>query len=91
MAEGLLRTMFSERYHAFSAGVFATAVYPRAVQAMQEIGIDTSFQRFKAREVMHRSFADPAAVLGSEEEQLWAFRSARDEIREWVSATFGRA
>jgi len=123
MAEGLLRAMYPNRYEAYSAGVAATFVDPRAVRAMAEIGIDISAQRSKtaqefqdtifdlaitvcdrakqacpicsthlqqpstsprAREVIHRSFADPAAAAGSEEEQLEAFRRVRDEIREWI-------
>jgi len=43
----------------------------------------------RARAVVHRSFADPAAAAGSEEEQLLAFRRARDEIKDWISQTFG--
>ena len=39
----------------------------------------------KAREVIHRSFEDPAAALGTEEEQLEAFRRVRDEIADWIS------
>jgi arsenate reductase len=33
---------------------------------------------------LHRSFADPAALQGTEEERLAAFRRARDEIREYL-------
>ncbi len=116
MAEGLLRAMYPDRYEAYSAGVVATSVDPRAVRAMLEIGIDISAQRSKssqefqdtifdlavtvcdrakqacpicstelklpsksprAREVIHKSFADPAAVSGSEEEQLEAFRQGQ--------------
>ncbi|MBN1235816.1 MAG: arsenate reductase ArsC [Methanotrichaceae archaeon] len=44
----------------------------------------------KAREVKHHSFEDPAAATGSEEEQLQAFRRVRDEIKDWISQTFGR-
>ena len=128
MAEGLLRSMFGDRYEAHSAGTLATSVDPRAVQAMREIGIDISGQRSKssqefegtifdlavtvcdrarqacpicstnldlpgpapkAREVMHRSFEDPAAATGSVEEQLLAFRRVRDEIKGWIARTFG--
>lgn len=128
VAEGLLRAMFGDRYEAYSAGVKATAVDPRAVRAMGEIGIDISGQRSKssqefpdtvfelaatvcdrarqacpicsteielpartprAREVIHRSFLDPAATKGSEEEKMQAFRRVRDEIKEWISQTFG--
>ena len=44
----------------------------------------------KAREVIHRSFEDPAAALGTEEEQIEAFRRVRDEIADWISQKFGR-
>jgi arsenate reductase len=129
MAEGLLQAMFGDRYEAYSAGVEATSVDPRAVFVMKEIGIDISSQRSKssqefqdivfdqaitvcdrakqacpicstqlqlpskiprAKVVIHRSFADPALAAGSEEEQLEAFRQVRDEIKEWISQTFGR-
>ncbi|AKB29352.1 Arsenate reductase [Methanosarcina siciliae T4/M] len=44
----------------------------------------------KAREVIHKSFEDPAAAVGSEEEQLKVFRQIRDEIKDWISRTFGK-
>jgi len=129
MAEGLLRAMHGEDYEAYSAGVAATSVDPRAVLVMKEIGIDISGQRSKssqefqdsifdlavtvcdrarqacpicstelklpsksprAGEVIHRSFEDPATAKGSQEEQLQAFRRVRDEIKDWISQTFGR-
>ena len=33
---------------------------------------------------VHHSFEDPAAVQGSEEERLQAFRRVRDEIQEYL-------
>lgn len=33
---------------------------------------------------IHKSFNDPAAVMGSEDERLAAFRRVRDEIREYL-------
>lgn len=129
MAEGLLRSMHGEEYEAYSAGVAATSVDPRAVLVMEEMGIDISGQHSKtssefgdtifdlavtvcdrakqacpictsrleipsslpkAREVIHRSFEDPAGAVGSEEEQLLAFRKVRDEIADWISRSFGR-
>jgi arsenate reductase len=129
MAEGLLRAMYGDRYEAYSAGVVATAIDPRAVRAMLEIGIDITGQHSKSveesrdmifdlavtvcdrarqscpvcttnlqlptrsprsRGVIHRSFEDPAAAAGSEEEQLESFRKVRDEKRDWISQTFGR-
>jgi arsenate reductase len=44
----------------------------------------------KAREVIHESFEDPAAAVGSEEEILKIFRRVRDEIKDWISQTFGK-
>ena len=34
--------------------------------------------------LIHHSFADPAAVRGSEQEKQAAFRKARDEIKAWI-------
>jgi arsenate reductase len=42
-----------------------------------------------AKEVIHRTFKDPATAKGSEEEQLNAFRQTRDDIKEWIIQTFG--
>ncbi len=50
--------------------------------------IPTEYPR--AREVIHKSFEDPAAVAGSEEEKLKVFRQVRDEIKEWISQVFGK-
>lgn len=33
---------------------------------------------------LHHSFEDPAAVVGSEEQRLTAFRSVRDQIRQYL-------
>jgi arsenate reductase len=102
MAEGLLRAIYGDRYEAYSAGVIATKVDPRAVLVMREMGIDISGQRSKsyqefqdtifdlavtvcdrakeacpicsiqlnlpakspkARDVIHRSFQDPALAV----------------------------
>ncbi|AKB63932.1 Arsenate reductase [Methanosarcina mazei S-6] len=129
MAEGLLRAIHGDRYEAYSAGIKATNVDPRAVMVMKEIGIDISSQLSKtpktlqniifdievtvcdsarvscpicstdldlpteiprAREVIHKSFEDPATAVGSEEEQLEVFRQVRDEIKYWIIQTFGK-
>jgi arsenate reductase (thioredoxin) len=47
MAEGLLRFMNGDRTEAYSAGIIATYVDPRAVKVMSEIGIDISGQASK--------------------------------------------
>jgi len=47
MAEGLINHDLGHRYQSFSAGTEATAVNPRAITVMQELGIDISAQRSK--------------------------------------------
>jgi arsenate reductase len=37
---------------------------------------------------MHQSFDDPSAATGDDEEQLAVFRRVRDEIDDWIAATF---
>ncbi len=44
----------------------------------------------RAREVIHKSFEDPAAAVGSEEEKLKVFRQVRDEIKDWMTQVFGK-
>lgn len=41
-----------------------------------------------AKETIHKNFKDPAAAEGSEEDQINAFRLARDEIKNWIEQTF---
>ncbi len=47
MAEGLMRHLRNNEFEVFSAGVEPKGVHPKAVQAMQEIGIDISGQKSK--------------------------------------------
>ena len=41
-----------------------------------------------AKETIHKNFKDPASAEGSEEDQLNAFRQARNEIKNWIEQTF---
>jgi arsenate reductase len=50
MAEGLLNTLYGEKYEARSAGVTPTKINPYVVKAMAEIGIDISGNRSKSIE-----------------------------------------
>jgi arsenate reductase (thioredoxin) len=36
------------------------------------------------REQIHQGFDDPAEAVGSEEDQLQAFRRSRNEINKWI-------
>jgi arsenate reductase len=47
MSEGLLRHLAGDRFEAYSAGTEATSVRSLAIMAMEEIGIDISFQESK--------------------------------------------
>lgn len=38
---------------------------------------------------VHKSFPDPAAAAGTEEEQLLAFREERDMIEAWIEENLG--
>ena len=40
------------------------------------------------KEKIHRSFEDPAALKGSEDEKMVAFRRVRDEMKRWIEDTF---
>jgi arsenate reductase len=42
-----------------------------------------------AKEVIHQSFPDPSAFIGSDEKVRAGFRSVRDEIFRLIDATFG--
>lgn len=41
------------------------------------------------KENLHRGFEDPSAVTGTDEEKRAAFRRIRDELADWIDATFG--
>jgi arsenate reductase len=47
MAEGLLRHLGGEKFEVHSAGTIPSYVHPRAIQAMDELGIDISAHRSK--------------------------------------------
>jgi arsenate reductase len=47
MAEGWLRRLAGDRFHAFSAGLQPSFVHPLAIEAMREVEIDISGQRSK--------------------------------------------
>jgi arsenate reductase len=47
MAEGYMKSKYSDRFEAFSAGTEVTRVHPMAIAVMQEIGIDISGHRSK--------------------------------------------
>jgi arsenate reductase len=38
---------------------------------------------------LHKSFEDPAGFNGTEEEILFSFKRIREEIKSWITETFG--
>ena len=63
MAEGYLRAQYGDRYEAFSAGTRQSRVSVRAIQVMQEIGIDISTHRSKSLEEFRDVPLDLAVTL----------------------------
>jgi arsenate reductase len=75
MAEGILRRAAGDVVEVQSAGSHpADRVHPKAIQVMNEVGIDISQNRSK-----HLN-EDPAKVQGTEGEVLDVFRKVRNEI-----------
>jgi len=48
MAEGLLRSLYGDRYKIYSAGTYPSQVNPNATRVMAEIGIDISSHHAKS-------------------------------------------
>ncbi len=42
-----------------------------------------------AKQQLHKSFPDPTAIEGTEGEKLRVFRELRDQLLDWLKATFG--
>ena len=63
MAEGLLRAMYGDEYEAYSAGIEASSVDPRAAKVMSEIGIDISGQSSKGMDKYRGVLFDIAVTV----------------------------
>ena len=50
IAEGLMNSLYGDRYEAYSAGTEKTAVNPHAIEVMKRAGIDISNHRSKSIE-----------------------------------------
>jgi arsenate reductase len=48
IAEGLMRSLYPDRFKVFSAGIAPSGLHPLAIKTMREIGIDISGQRSKS-------------------------------------------
>jgi arsenate reductase (thioredoxin) len=63
MAEGLLRSIYGEKYDVFSAGTNPSKVNPLAIKIMNEIGIDISKQYSKGLEIFSGTGIDLAVSV----------------------------
>lgn len=63
MAEGLLRAKYGTRFNVFSAGTRQSRVSARAIQVMNEIGIDISHHRSKTLDEISGMTFDLAVTL----------------------------
>lgn len=48
IAEGLMRSLYGDRFDAYSAGIAPAGVHPLAIRTMREIGVDLTGQRSKS-------------------------------------------
>jgi arsenate reductase (thioredoxin) len=72
--------MYGDRYQAYSAGVDATSVDPRAVLAMLEIGIDISSHRSKSSEEFRETIFDLAVTVCDRAKQTCPICSTELEL-----------
>jgi arsenate reductase (thioredoxin) len=57
IAEGLIRTLYPDRFSVYSAGIAPAGIHPLAIRTLKEIGIDITGQRSKSvREFRDREF-----------------------------------
>ena len=63
MAEGLMRAKYGKRFDVFSAGTRPSRVSARAIQVMNEIGIDISHHRSKTLDEISGMEFDLAITL----------------------------
>jgi len=73
MAEGILRELYGDRFEAHSAGTIPTAVDPRAISAMAEVGIDISHHRSKSVSEFDGKDIDYVVTLCSDAKEVCPF------------------
>ena len=77
LAEGLLRSIYGDKYESYSAGTNPSKINPLAIKAMAEIGIDISKQYSKSLDEFSDTEIDLAvAVCQSSTKTLCAFCSS---------------
>ena len=79
-------------------GIDIRGQYSKSIQVFKDVKFDLivtvcdnakeSCPFFPGKNIIHRSFKDPAAVQGSDGDKLKAFRDVRDEIFKWLKEEF---
>jgi len=81
MAEGLLNSLYGDRFEAFSAGTEPSEVNPRAVQALLDIGIDISHHHSKhIKEFLDQDFDTVVTVCDHAREACPVFSGGKELI-----------
>ncbi len=81
MAEGLLRNLAGDRFEAFSAGTQPTQVNPRAIKAMNELGIDISNHRSQSVEnFLDQEFDYVITVCDAARETCPVFPNSKESL-----------
>lgn len=76
MAEGILKSLFGDRFEVYSAGTQPSRVNPYAIRAMGEIGIDISGQSSKALGKFEGTDFDYIITLCGDANEACAFLEA---------------
>ena len=83
MAEGLLRTLYDDRFETFSAGTKPTIVNPYAIRVMKESGIDISSQSSKSiDEFRYKKFDYVVTVCNHAKEECPMFPGAKKYLHQ---------
>jgi len=80
MAEGFTRALLGDRFEAYSAGVEARGVDPRAVAVMKEAGVDISGQRSKLIEALPQVDFDYVVTLCDQAREACPYFPARTKV-----------
>lgn len=81
MAEGLVNHDLAGQVKAFSAGIRASRVNPRAIQVMAELGIDISQQRSKSVDELSGEQFDLVITVCDQAQQACPIFSGDTEVR----------
>lgn len=80
MAEGLLRSMYGDKYEVFSAGTEVTKVNPFVDKSMAQIGIDLSSHRSKSIEEFKNQDIDIVVTVCDNAKEACPFFAGAKEV-----------